>query len=74
MSIMRLVLLLPLTRADEDGSRAQSDLYAAALRKAGKDFEYYSYADEGHGLADAAHIEDFLNRLDAFLKRHNPAE
>jgi dipeptidyl aminopeptidase/acylaminoacyl peptidase len=71
---LKVPMLLAHGKDDQVVPIKQSDLYAAALRKAGKPVEYYTYEDEGHGLSDATHIEDFLNRLDAFLKKHNPAE
>lgn len=61
----------------EDDQRVppkQSSLYVAALKKAGKTFEYYGYPGEGHGLYDEAHRTDWLERLDAFLAKYNPAD
>jgi dienelactone hydrolase len=51
----------------------QSALYASALKRAGKPHEFHIYEGEGHGLFDAADEQDWLERLDAFLARYNPA-
>lgn len=51
----------------------QSKLFAEALAKAGKPHEYHVYTGEGHGFTSAANTQDWLDRLDAFLKKHNPA-
>jgi len=61
----------------EDDTRVlykQSVLYAAALKKAGKSYEFYSYKDEGHGFSSSEHLQDWLNRLEAFLAKYNPAD
>jgi len=50
----------------------QSSDFVAALRAAGKPVEFYSYADEGHGLGKPEDLQDWLDRLDAFLARYNP--
>jgi dipeptidyl aminopeptidase/acylaminoacyl peptidase len=65
-----------LTHGDEDQRvpLKQSALYAAALAKAGKPHEYKVYAGEGHGLTDPANNKDYFDRLEAFLKKHNPAD
>ena len=44
-----------------------------ALRTAGKPYDYKVYEGEGHGFSDPANRKDRLDRLDAFLARHNPA-
>ena len=51
----------------------QSALYAKALAAAGKPFEYVAYDNEGHGLDDPVHLQDYFDRLEAFLKKYNPA-
>jgi dipeptidyl aminopeptidase/acylaminoacyl peptidase len=65
-----------LTHGDEDQRvpLKQSALYAAALAKAGKTHEYKVYAGEGHGLSDPANSKDYYDRLEAFLKKYNPAD
>ncbi len=59
--------------ADQTVPYKQSKLYADALRKAGKTFEFYTYAKEGHGFSTSANLKDWLDRLDAFLGKYNPA-
>lgn len=51
----------------------QAKLYVDALKTHGKDFEFISYKNEGHGLNDPANLTDWLTRLEAFLAKHNPA-
>jgi dienelactone hydrolase len=52
----------------------QSSLYEAALKRSGKTYEYYTYPREGHGFAEPGHYQDWLERLDAFLTKYNPAD
>ncbi|WP_420381928.1 alpha/beta hydrolase family protein [Novosphingobium sp.] len=52
----------------------QSKLYADALTAAGKPHEFYAIADEGHGFTKAANEQLWLDKLDAFLAKYNPAE
>lgn len=51
----------------------QSKSYADALKKAGKDYEFYSYEKEGHGFDDPVNFKHWLDHLEAFLTKHNPA-
>lgn len=54
---------------------SQSTRLVAALKAAGRsDYEYVAYKKEGHGFSDPANRQDWFDRLDAFLARHNPAE
>ena len=66
-------MLLAHGKDDQTVPVKQSEIYAA-LRMAGKPFEYKVYEDEGHSFDGSANVEDFLTRLEAFLKRHNPAD
>ncbi len=52
----------------------QSSLYAQALTKAGKPHEFHTYKGEGHGLSSKENWQDWLDRLEAFLAKHNPAD
>ena len=52
----------------------QSSLYAQALTRAGKVHEFHAYKGEGHGLSSKENWQDWLDRLEAFLARHNPAD
>jgi dipeptidyl aminopeptidase/acylaminoacyl peptidase len=65
-----------ITHGDDDQRvpLKQSSLYAAALAKAGKPHEYKVYAGEGHGLTDPVNNKDYYDRLEAFLKKYNPAD
>jgi dipeptidyl aminopeptidase/acylaminoacyl peptidase len=52
---------------------SQSIRLHEALERAGKPNEYVLYPDEGHGFSKVEDSVDFLNRVDAFLGRYNPA-
>jgi dipeptidyl aminopeptidase/acylaminoacyl peptidase len=52
----------------------QSALYAKALEKAGKPHEFHVYPGEGHGLTSPANRKDYYDRLEAFLRKHNPPD
>jgi dipeptidyl aminopeptidase/acylaminoacyl peptidase len=51
----------------------QSKLYADALAKAGKPFEFITLKGEGHGFSSDANQQLWLDKLDAFLTKYNPA-
>lgn len=51
----------------------QSKLYADALQQAGKTYEFYTLKGEGHGFSTSANMQQWLDRLDAFLRKYNPA-
>ncbi|MEY2928366.1 MAG: hypothetical protein RL367_2843 [Pseudomonadota bacterium] len=51
----------------------QSSEYAAALKKAGKPYEFQTYKGEGHGFSKVEDNIDWLKRLEAFLIKYNPA-
>lgn len=51
----------------------QTTLYARALAAAGKPHETYIYPGEGHGFEKAANEKDYLDKLEAFLAKHNPS-
>jgi dipeptidyl aminopeptidase/acylaminoacyl peptidase len=51
----------------------QSKGYADALTKVGKEHEFYTYPKEGHSFTNWNNFKDWLDRLDAFLAKHNPA-
>lgn len=74
--VARLNVPVFLAHGDDDKTVPvkQSSLYAKALAKAGKTHEYYAYPGEGHGLTDPANLRTYLDRLEAFLRKHNPPE
>jgi len=51
----------------------QSTALVDALKKAGKAYEFYSYPGEGHSFAKPENEKDWLDKLEAFLAKHNPA-
>ncbi len=65
-----------LTHGDQDSTVpfSQHKTMMAALKKAGKTVESHVYEGEGHGFDDNANEKDWLDRLEAFLAKHNPAE
>jgi dipeptidyl aminopeptidase/acylaminoacyl peptidase len=65
-----------LAHGDEDTRvpYKQSALYAAALQKAGKPHEFYTYRGEGHGFSSPENLQSWLERLDTFLAKYNPAD
>ena len=52
----------------------QSQLYAAALKAAGKTYEYVELRGEGHGLSSTANARIWYDKLDAFLAKYNPSK
>jgi dipeptidyl aminopeptidase/acylaminoacyl peptidase len=69
---LQIPVLLAHGKDDQTVPINQSALYAAALKKANKPYEYHVYEDEGHGLDEAPHLQDFFDKLEAFLARYNP--
>ena len=60
--------------ADDDNVPPyQSRRLHDALLKLGRAHEFVIYKDEGHGLENPVHATDFLQRVGAFLDKHNPA-
>jgi dipeptidyl aminopeptidase/acylaminoacyl peptidase len=74
--VERLKIPVLITHGDEDQRvpLKQSSLYAKALEKAGRPHEYHVYAGEGHGLSSPENRKDYFDRLEAFLRRHNPPD
>ena len=70
---LKVPVLLAHGDSDQTVPYRQSKLYVDALKKAGKSVEFYSYEDEGHGFSKPGTLKDWLDRLDVFLKRYNPA-
>ena len=75
-NIDRLTVPIMLVHGDRDQTVPvkQSRSYAEALKAAGKTYEYHELAGEGHGFSTAANAQTWYDRLDAFLKQHNPAD
>jgi len=69
---LKVPVLLAHGKDDQRVPIKQSALYARALAAAGKPHDYVAYEGEGHGLEDPAHLQDFLDRLEAFLGKYNP--
>jgi dipeptidyl aminopeptidase/acylaminoacyl peptidase len=58
---------------DDNVPLYQSRRLHEAMEKLGKPHDYVVYPDEGHSFSDPDSAADFLNRVEAFLKQHNPA-
>ncbi|MGH9467379.1 MAG: alpha/beta hydrolase family protein, partial [Terriglobales bacterium] len=63
-------LLVMWGRADPQVPPEESEQLIAALRKAGKTFEYHSYPGEGHGFRNPAHMRDAWQRELTFLHKY----
>ncbi|ASK89870.1 alpha/beta hydrolase family protein [Sphingorhabdus sp. SMR4y] len=66
-------ILLAHGKKDSTVPFSQFKFYRSELEKAGKDAEYIVYESEGHGFSDSENEKDWLDKLEAFLNRHNPA-
>ena len=74
-SIDKLKVPLLIVHGDDDQRvpYKQSKLYADALAKAGKSYEFITLKGEGHGFSSDANLQLWLDKLDAFLTKYNPA-
>lgn len=74
--ISRLTRPILLTHGEEDSTVpfSQFTLLRDAALKAGKPIETLSFPGEGHGFADDANHARYLDAVEAFLARHNPAD
>ncbi|MDF7777606.1 S9 family peptidase [Sphingomonas sp. AOB5] len=70
---VRIPLMIAHGTADDTVPADQSLRMHEALTKLGRDHEYVSYPGETHQLGTPANEIDFLNRVGAFLDRHNPS-
>lgn len=70
---LKVPILLVHGDADKRVPVSQTIAYDKALTKAGKVHETYIYPDAGHGFSKAADDVSYLERLEAFLTKHNPA-
>ncbi len=71
---LKVPVLIVHGEADTRVPLKQSKLYDDALTAAGKVHEFYSIPGEGHGFTTAANEQVWLDKLDAFLTKYNPAE
>lgn len=55
---------------DTDVPINQAELFVEALKRAGKEYEYHVYPEEGHGWQRVATTLDYLERMDRFLTRY----
>jgi dipeptidyl aminopeptidase/acylaminoacyl peptidase len=71
---LQVPVLLAHGEDDQTVPYKQSASYADVLKKAGKSYEFHSYKDEGHSFSSPENLRGWLDRLEAFLSKHNPAE
>ena len=55
---------------DSDVPINQAEMFVEALKRAGKEYEYHVYPEEGHGWQRSATVLDYLEHMDRFLTRH----
>jgi dienelactone hydrolase len=53
---------------------AQSKKLVSAMKEVGRTQALIIYKGEGHGFNDQKNLEDWLNKVDAFLATHNPSD
>ncbi|WP_298164825.1 S9 family peptidase [Novosphingobium sp.] len=70
---LKVPLLIVHGDADQRVPYKQSKLYADALAKAGKSYEFVTMKGEGHGFSSDANQQLWLDKLEAFLAKYNPA-
>ena len=75
-TVSRLTVPVLLAHGDDDGTVPfkQSKAFADALKAAGKTFEFYPLKGESHGFSSSANMQLWLDKLDVFLGRYNPAD
>ncbi|MBX9883880.1 MAG: S9 family peptidase [Novosphingobium sp.] len=75
LNVDKLTVPMLLVHGDDDQRvpYKQSRLMADALAKAGKNFEFITLKGEGHGFSSDANMQLWLDKLDAFLAKYNPA-
>lgn len=71
---LKVPVLVAHGKVDQTVPLYQSQLYAEALTKSGKQHEYVMIPDEGHNFSTSVNFVTWLSRLDAFLAKHNPPD
>lgn len=74
-TVERLTRPVLLVHGEEDSVVPfnQFTVYRDKLTDVGADATFVTYKEEGHGFSDAKNRQDWLDQLEAFLARHNPA-
>jgi dienelactone hydrolase len=70
---LKVPIMLVHGSADTTVLPQQSTAYDKALTAAGKVHETYIYPGEGHGFDRSKDEKDYLDKLEAFLTKYNPA-
>ncbi|RQW45684.1 S9 family peptidase [Novosphingobium sp. LASN5T] len=71
---LRVPVLMMHGTEDQRVPYKQSKLFADALKLSGKPYEFYTLEGEGHGFSTSANMQQWLDRLDVFLAKYNPAD
>ncbi|WP_375397830.1 alpha/beta hydrolase family protein [uncultured Sphingomonas sp.] len=74
-NVSKLKVPVLLVHGDKDSTvpLKQTVQYDKALTAAGKPHETHIYPGEGHGFSKSANEKDYMDRLEAFLTKYNPA-
>lgn len=59
---------------DENVPYRQAEEFAKAMKKAGKPIEFIEFKDVGHHIEHSVDRIKFLNAVEAFMAKHNPAD
>ena len=70
----RIPLLIAHGEKDTNVPVSQSRDFLRALTRVGGNVESVFYPEAGHGFSRPEDSIDYLRRVEAFLRRHNPAE
>jgi dienelactone hydrolase len=70
---VKMPILIAHGTADQTVPADQSERLHDALTRLGTPHAFVEYPGEDHTMHDPAHEADFLNRVGAFLDRHNPS-
>ncbi len=67
-------VLLAHGEQDSNVPFSQFKVYREKLKDRGRNAEYLIFKEEGHGISDPENMTNWLNTLEAFLKKHNPPD
>ncbi|UAB78762.1 S9 family peptidase [Erythrobacter sp. SCSIO 43205] len=67
-------VLLAHGKLDSRVPYTQFTVYKDSLEDVGADAVFVTYEEEGHGFTDKDNRKDWLDQLEAFLKKHNPSD
>lgn len=67
-------VLLAHGKLDSRVPYSQFTVYKDSLEDVDADAVFVTYEEEGHGFTDKENRKDWLDQLEAFLKKHNPSD